>query len=510
MDIQRATSNTKTRISRMELNEIPQEQRLQEVSYRLKLIKEILATENRERQEKSQEDFDVFSGNILPYVKRKLLERFSVSLVKEVPIVSAINTLKKEIKSKASLYKSTPERMFSELSDDQLEVVKRVYEDMRIDAQMLSANELYELQDQTHVLIEPRNGKLTARPVKCHQLNVVPNEIYPEDGEIYIFSAFDKGQSDLKSDNSNGTNEKIGDLNDYDGAKDRYIVWSKSFHFVMDGNGLVLSEDIVSPLLSYGILPVVEIAAMKDFTYWIAGNNEAANFCVDFNSTLSMQQQTVELQSFGQAYLKTTAELMPTSIDVGPTRILRLVMDPNSESGDKTEFGFASPGADIAGAMENSRQMLSMYLSSQGQDPSTITTSGSNTDKATSGVDRYLKQLEKFESSKEAMDLFRDAEVKIYRIVKAWLNVLRGSDVLDKKYLMGSDLPGDSELNIEYSAPNIDLTNEEKLNVIEREKDLNLKTDVEHYAEYRNVSIEEAEKAQKEFDSVPEVVEINA
>lgn len=474
------------------------EAKLESQEYRLKIIEEIKGNENNERMEKSQQEWDVFSGNIRPYVKKKLLERFSQTLVSEIPIVASINVLKKAVKAKGSLYNNPPTRDFTELSDDQKEIVELAYKDMRIDAQMMQLNRLFELQEQTHGLIEPKNGRLTLRPVKSHQLNVKPSDLDPEIGEIYIFSSYDKSQSNIKQDSSDGTNQKIADLNDYEKEDERYFVWSKSFHFVMDGNGENLSNDTASPLLAHGVVPVVEFASLKDFTYWIEGTNEDAQFTVDYNSSQSMLGQIVEMQGFAQAFLKTTADLMPASIDVGPTRILKLVVDPNVDA--ETEFGFASPNSDISGAREYSESLLSQYLSSQGQSPGSISANATDTEKFTSGTDRFLAQIEKFESSKDAMDIFSHGESAIYKVIKAWLNVLSTSDLLLPKYRIKGQIKAESELMIEYKMPTAVLTKMEKLDVLEREIELELKTKVEAYAEYRGVTEKEAEELLKDVE----------
>jgi len=472
------------------------EQNLESQKYRQDLINEIKGSENNERMEKSLEDWDVFKGDIRPYVERRLTDRFSETLVSEVPIVASINILKKSVKAKASLYKTAPTREFTELNDQQQEVVELVYKDMRMDAQMLSLNELYELQGQTHALIEPKNGRLALRPVKSHQINVKPSDIDPETGEIYIFSSYDKSKSGLKEDESDNKNQKIGDLNDY--QDERYFVWSKSFHFVMNGRGEILTEDTISPLVSEGVVPVVELSGLKDFTYWIKGTNEDAEFTVAYNSSQSMLGQIVESQGFGQAFLKTTADLMPTSIDIGPTRILRLIVDPNT--GADTEFGFASPNADISGAREYSESLLSQYLSSQGHSPNSISGNASTSDKFTSGTDRFLAQIEKFESSKDAMDIFKHGESAVYNIIRAWLNVLSQSDVLHPKYRIKGQISPDSELSIQYEMPSAVLTKMEKLDVIERELELRLTSEEKAYAEYNGVTEAEALDALAEME----------
>ena len=423
------------------------------------------SSENQERLENSQEEWDVYTGNIKPYVEQKICDRFSAELIKEVPLVSAINILKKVVNSRASLYKAEPTREFSELSEEQIEAIKKIYDDMRIDFSMLEANKLYELQkNQTHVLIEPKKGRLRIRPIKAHQVNVVPNELDPEEGDIYIFSAYNKdfSQNAARVQRQDSINQNIADYDDYKSEQERYVVWSKSYHFTMDGTGAIISEDVNNPIAP--VIPVVEISAMKDFNYWRELTNDVAEFCVDYNMHQSMLGQIVEMQGFSQAYLKAPENLMPDYVEIGPNRILKLLTNPNLE-GD-VEFGFATPSADISGAQSYAESLLSQFLSSQGIDANAVS-GQAQADKFSSGTERLLAQIERFEASKETMAIFREAETEVYGVVKAYHNKLKGTDALDDKYST-ADLPENSEVIVTYEEPTTQLTSTEKLDIAER------------------------------------------
>ncbi len=453
-------------------------------------MSEIRGSENQARLESSQEEWDVYTGNIRPYVERKIADRFSYELVKEVPIVSAINVFKKVVDSRASLYKSEPTRDFSDLSDDQVEVINRIYEDARIDFTLLEANKLYEAQKhQTHVLIEPKKGRLRLRPIKAHQVNVVPNELDQEDGEIYIFSSYNKdfSENSVRVDRQNSMNEAIADYDDYRSEQERFVVWSSSYHFVMDGNGTIISEEIENPIAP--VIPVVEISAMKDFNYWRELTNDAAEFCVDYNMHQSMLGQIVEMQGFAQAYLKAPEDLMPEYVEIGPNRIVKLITNPQLE-GD-VEFGFANPNSDIGAARDYNEAILAQYLSSQGLDSNAVSGTPS-TDSFASGTERLLAQIERFEASKETMAIFREAEMDIYKVIKAYHNVLKGTDVLMDKYIT-NDIPEDSEVMVMYEEPTTNLTDSEKLDIAERRIELDWSI-AEAKAYLDDITVEQAEE----------------
>lgn len=468
------------------------EQMLLDPMYRTKIIQEIKGNENRERLQNSQAEWDVYTGNIRPYVEQKIIDRFSLTLCREVPIVSSVNVLKKLVNSKASIYKNSPTRDFSEVTDEQIEVINLIYNDMRCDFSLLEANKLFELQKkQTHLLIEPINGKLRMRPVKAHQVNVIPDEFNPEVGEIYIFSSYSKILNDNKREikEQDFVNQKIADYDDSELQNERYVVWSKNFHFLMNGKGEILSEEIESPIA--GVCPVVEISAMKDFVYWREETNDIAEFCINFNMHLSLLGQIVEQQGFSQAIIQGPENLLPQSISIGPNRILKLINDPNIPNGD-VNFSWATPSADISSAQAYAESLLAMFLSSQGIEATSITGTA-QADRFSSGIDRLLSQIEKFEASKETMAIFKEAEKDIYHIIKAWHNASLSQDILDDKYLT-TMISEDSEIMVKYSEPSSAITEMERLELAERKVDLGIWTKEKALAFVDEITLEMAEE----------------
>lgn len=260
----------------------------------------------------------------------------------------------------------------------------------------------------------------------------------------------------------------------------------------MDGQGNVLTEKVENPLASFGIMPIIEISAMKDFAYWREITNDVAQFCVDYNVSLSSLAYVVELQGFAQAYLKAPSDLMPQSIEIGPNRILKILTDPNAE-GD-VEFGYANPGSDISSSQAFIESLLAQFLSSQGLDPNTVSGKAA-AEKFNSGIERLLAQIEKFEASKETMALFRDAESALYNVIKAYHNVLKGSDLLNAKYKT-QDFSADSEVVINYGEPQSVMGEAEKLDIIERKMELmpTLFDEIDVYAEINGMTRDQAKE----------------
>jgi hypothetical protein len=467
------------------------EEKLESIEYRQGIIAHINGQENLERKSSSLEDTEVYSGNIYPYVYKKFEKIYKSETLNEIPIVSTINISEKVINSTASIYKDAPVRAFSDLSEDQMEKMDKIYNDMWLDTKMLSANRYFKLQKQTHVMVIPKAGKLHARVIKQHQLDVVPFSNDPEAGEVYILTGFDKSLSTLKNDQGNGIDEEIADADDYKASVTRHVVWSKNYHFVMNGRGEILTEDIINPI---GIIPIVEIAEDKDLEYFIQFVNNDTKFTVEYNEALSNQSLVVKMQGFSQAVMLAPEELMPQSVTVGPTKILKIITNGNIE-GD-TDFKFVNPNSDLAGVQSHTESLLSQYLSSKGLDANAITGNASSNTHA-SGVSKLLAMVERFEASKDDLARFEQAEKSLYNVIKGWVN--NASSILDSKYVMGN-INENSELSVVYKEPTAVQTEAEQLDVIERKIDLGLISRVEAIAKDRNITVQEAQEILDGFE----------
>ena len=445
------------------------EEKLLEKETRQALIQYINAQENLDRKSQSLRDTEVYNGNIEPYVYQRLQDRgHSNETLKQTPIVSTINTCKRVIDQSASVYKEAPERSFLGVSEDQSEGLHHIYENMWFDSKMQTANRYFKLQQQTHVIVLPKMGKLTARVLKQHQLDVVPNKENPEIGDVYILTGFDKSLSTLREETpengGDGLNSPIADQDDYKKTITRHVVWSNSYHFVMNGHGDILTEDIDNPI---GMIPIFEISDDKDLVYFIQNESVDSKFCVEYNEALSSQNMVVQMQGFSQAVMFSPKELMPESVTIGPTKLLKVIT--NSDVQGETDFRFVTPSADLDGVRAHTESLLAQYLSSKGINPSSVTGNAS-AQTATSGIEKLLSMVEKFEASKQDFARFEQAEKEAFEIIKAWLNNTKNTDTLDKEYQM--NVPENAEVNVKYAEPTAILSELEKLDIAERKIEL--------------------------------------
>lgn len=483
---------------------------LRKVGERRAIISEIKGDENNDRLENSLKEWEIYNGQIRDYVYNSICERFSRNTADNTPIVSSINVLKKSVDTRSGLYKEPPRRVYTNVSEEAKEVLDLIYRDMGANSKLADSNKLFELQtQQTHALIEPKNGRMSLRPLKKHQVNVIPDPVDNEKAGVYILSAFNKNDSRLTGVRGDAVNQKIADVNDTNVNNERYIVWSKEFHFVMNGKGEIVDSEgnllldieddslIENPIAP--LMPIVEFSAMKDFDYWRSGSTELADFTLFINEGFSMCGSVVENQGFAQAVMWGPQEMMQEEIFVGPRRILKLITDPNRPD-EKIDFDYKNPSSDISGVLDYYSKLIMMFLSSQGLDPNTVAGQPNSTSNFSSATERLLALIEKFDASKEAMDVYKVGERKIFEIIKAWLSAYSDSDDLDPKYKIS--IPDSAELVIKFKEPQSLLTESEKMDIAERRIDNKLWSRQDALVFLDDVPKEEAAKQVKEVDKV--------
>ncbi len=496
---------------------------------RFKLIADMKSENNKARKQWSLRSSEVSGGRMEQYVKERLLGELDNSSVKEMPIVSSINIQKAICDKKATIYKKKPTRRFTDTTPEQADVLDLIYKDMKIDMKLNKSNKNYIYQDQSIGMIVPKNGKLICRVMKMHQIDVVPSAHDPEAAEMYILSAFDRslyiqydtdkkdydtatgyhGRS-VRSTASEDQDLLVAEKYQFQKYVEKYIVWSKDYHFMMNGLGEVINPetgemfeqgedvDISNPI---GMLPFFEVAKDKDFEYFVRSSNALTDFTIQFNTQLSDLSNNIKMNGYAVGILKAPSDMMPQNITVGAAMMLKL---PTDNPDQETDFEFASPNSNISEISEAIDKFLNYFVTSEGLGGSVVNSRG-DSEKASSGIDRYLMMLSKIEAHIDDYEMYRCAENDIYEIIKAWQLALAGSDQLKDKYKVS--IPVESELEIDYYKPEMIETENEKLTNIEKKMDLELMSKKQAIMELHG--IEDEDKAQDLLDEIRKDNEFN-
>lgn len=472
---------------------------LQSESGRKKLIEYLESKDNLGRKNESFKQSEIYNDRIKPYVINELREQFQEQTVIEMPLVKSVNIAKRCVNNQAIIYNEAPERDWTDLTDEQKEVLWNVYHDMKANKKLSVGNKFYKLHTQCLLQIIPKDKKLIMRVLHPHQWDAIPSVEDPEIADAIIISAYDKSDSLEVDGLSTPTgNRQTADQSSYNyeenasmrererQQKKRYVVWTRELNFIMNGNGEVEGEVLENPI---GELPFIEVSGEKDFEYWVRQASSYTDFTVEFNAAMTETRQTVKMQSFAVAIVKAPKEMQFSNLQIGPNYLLHLPMDKNA--GVETEFEFASPTANIEGAIRFLEVMLSGFLSSNGIDPKTVTMNG-ETQTYTSGIDRLLALIDKMQASKDDYDTFQWVESKVFDLIRLWLNVLNGTESLDPKYYV--TIPESSEVFVKYHEPTMVQTEADKIDLFSKKIELGLASPITALMEMENMSRKDAEK----------------
>lgn len=499
---------------------------LTNVENRNRILKDINTETAKARKQWSLRSSEVQGGRIEQYVKEALEAQFDPQSVREMPIVSSINIQKAIVDKKATIYKKPAERSYTELSEDQVEVMELINKDMKLDEKLNKANKNYVYQDQSIGMIIPKNGKYTCRVFKMHQIDAIVDYEDPESAAGFIISAFDRTdyiqeyQDKKEIDTATGirprsvrssANEiesdqsELSDEYQYRKYVEKYIVWTKEYNFLMNGVGDILDPetgepasgeiDISNPLAEEGIMPFFEVARDKDFEFFVRPSNTLTDFTVQFNVALSDLQNNCKLNGYSVGVLKAPSELQPQNVVIGPAMLIKLKTDnPDQE----VDFKFANPSSNIGEIADCVDKLLNYFTTSEGLGGEVINSQGS-TQQFTSGLDRFISMVSRVEAHIDDYDKFHNVEKQIFEIIKAWDRVLDSTDQLDPKYRLGS-VNEEAELMINFHKPEMVQTETEKLTNMEKKIDLSLMSKLEAIMEMRN--IDDEDEAKKILDKI--------
>ena len=497
-----------------------------DINVRKQIIKEIEGQENLRRKEESYRNFEIYRDRQAKYILDRLAGETSAASIRDMRTVTSINLTKKMIHELASIYKYEAERDFTDLNDLQKQTMLAHYKYSRADVEFKQSNRMYKLHEQCALKIVPKNGFLSYDVLQPHHYDCVPSKLDPEHGEIYIISSFDRSRvvnqndfRELEAQNayenrtfmSDGVNQKIGDQDDWDMKNKPYYWWSAEYNFKTNGKGEII-DDKMKPLPEVDFeqyknqietLPFVDIATEKDYEYWVRAGGSITDFNIDFGVQLSDNVNINRLQGFSQAVI--TSVEKPKDIYVGPHSVIWLKVDPKDETAQRPEFQFVTPSPDLNASMGLSEGLLKYFLVSK-----SINIKGmlEGTANATSGIERLLMMIEKFEASQDDLDLFRMTEQSAYEIMVKWHNVFNQvRDGLNKK-VQGPQIPEDSEVQVKFGRPDLLQSKQDKVDGLIKELDAGLLTPVEALMELREVDEATAEKIYKKIKKF-EMMDVN-
>lgn len=472
-------------------------------AYRKYIIDEINGEENRQRKEESFIRSEYYNGRQQQYILDALAKEFTAKTVCEMRTITSISLTNRIVDELAAVYSDTPDRSFSGVDNEQIdEQIENLYQLSAANVAMKRANKMLKLHKQCALQTVPKNGVVKIRLLQPHQYDVINDPDSPEDAAVYVINTFDRSltqaSTNLQSRSSprpsfaDNHNQKIADQDDYKKSLQRLVWWTAQFNFITDGHGNVVSDPnaIDNPI---GVLPFIDVHEDKEFEFWVRCGCPIVDFDRDFGKLLSDTANISRLQGYAQAIIY--AETIPENLVVGPNHILRIPLNPDSEKDPR--FEFVSPSPDLTASLSLLENYLRFFLASQNLQPGEV--GGGETKSYSSGLERMLAMIEKFDASRDDFDRFQHVEMQLFDQLRMWSNALQGTDALVPELQFGT-IPDDVELTVNFAKPEAIQTKSEKLDAAVKQMEQGLMSRAEAIAELRGVDIERAIEILKEID----------
>jgi len=366
--------------------------------------KQIDETEYRILREDDLKRSYVFNGKIKQVVQDAIKQEFKKpeTILELNNRLIPINIVAKAIWKLAQVYNEAPLRKPYDNNEDDSMLVSQYEQEMKIDRTFKEVNAHFKLYKRALVEIyQDRFGRPALRPVDRPNYEVFSTStISPEIPDIVI---------------------KIV-KHDPNPKKTRLVWWSDESHFITNGKGEVLSDEMakinnpdgVNP---YGVLPFVYI-------------NQSQTQIVPFPDddllrtgiAIPLLLSDLSFASKYQAWSMIYTIGVDGEIPINPNSVVSLEF---GENGQRPEIGMIKPEVDIPQMLEFVRTLVAMLLSTKNLSVTTVS-ADLNADNVASGISKMLDQAETIEDRKDQQQFFIEAEKELWEklahnIVPVWI-----------------------------------------------------------------------------------------
>lgn len=479
---------------------------------RKRIIQAIREPENRQRRFEALKAYDVYKDLTIKYVIENLRNELESETVQEMKSRAAnISFAKKIVNKKARVYKKGAIRKVvksdgSEFAneDEQMAVQSQVddlYTELKVDAEMKMTNRYLELKKNTMFQVVPiqnSEGKFTIKPraLPCHLYDVIEDPNDPELPMVLITSPFDQRNESFDFDVNEGRgiggrvssfrqgdnrDQKIADSEADEGVGDgadqnkiEYVWWTKNFHFTTDQKGSIIPEkspeDLINPI---NMEAFHSFNKDQDGSYWAVGGEDLVRGSILINQLLTDMFFIGKLQGMGIFYL--FGKNIPKRMKIGPNHAITVEV----EEGDPSpQIGFASSNPPLDQHMSMIEQYIALLLSTN--DLAANTVQGDLTaNNAASGIQELIVRSEVTGAIEDEEQIFLDAEPIIFDKIRAWFNFYFDRKLLTDKLMQIGRIPEDITIRVKFMPFQEFLTEEQKLNIIEKRKQIGLDTFVD-------------------------------
>lgn len=446
------------------------------------ILSEVENGEHKDRKREAFKAYQVYSGNVEPYVKDELSRCRPASWEKYT--VSTISVSKMVVDKLAKSYDMRPKRMFSnDPNGIKTDRYQEIFDEALGDRLQREFDEIVNLHNYGLFWVN-YNDMIQ----KYQFLSLAPYEFFvirDKDTGILLTVGLKMADREVTAGSNFGSSTLSGDGQsdliaegqaDSGGYSDVYAMWNSSQHVVIkynveevqEKNGTSFKKDVTyvpiegnpNNVNSIGVIPFV----------WVSKDNS-----VDLPTVNPITQQTITW-NYQYSELLTSSNIQGTSIQTisyseslvgkmdtithGLTTAAELIQ-PDDPDKPRTEMDFVSPNPDLSGQMQICQDYLKKILSMHGISGSQAV----GNESFSSGIERLIAQADtQHIISQLQQTLYTPMEKQIFTIIKAWESNILGKNVFKE----------DDTIDVIYEKPKVMITDKETLENIKLRLDLGL------------------------------------
>jgi hypothetical protein len=499
-----------------------------DIGIRKKIIEEINGQENQDRKAKSYKRHMIYKDQTEYWVLEMLERQFDQNTVREMQYaISNISIAKKVVDKLARVYSGgvtrTAVNEMGEKDDDATSKIQTLESELKINQKQKTLNRYLKLHYNAAMYIKPcpdENGIWDIVPTVLapHLYDVVEDFYDRTKGLVYILSGYKprtvqyssqdvskEGRSfdsQIRPAIGTGTDEVIADSPADSDVEKVYIWWSDDYHFTTDETGSIISETTDNPI---GECPIIPYARDQDNNFWAIGGDDLEAASVRLNAQISHINYIGALQGYGIFYY--SGKKAPTNMVVGTNKGIKLEYE---EGEPVPSIGFASANPQLTSLMQMVEMQLAMLLTTNNLSTSGVSTQLGSNQSFASGVSMLLDKADSMEDVSDQQQIFLDNEPEMWEVINKWIQLYESEGVLDDD-LMGLSIPDDLEVLVQFTQPQVIISEQEKLANIEKRKSLGINTQADLIMIDRpNLSEDEAKAKIDEINGDKESRMLNA
>lgn len=340
---------------------------------------------------------DIYEGNLTPYLEDDLraqlsLQAFNQACHRMVPI----NVLTKIIDKLTNIYQTSVTREVLDGTDSDKGLLSFYEDEMDINVQLNSANELFNLCKSTLLHPYVYEGKPQLRVIQNDRFIVLSLDPINPTKPTHVIILAGKKQ-----------------------GKDLFWVYSDSQFMVMDSDGKIDREEMIrhgmdDGLNPYGILPFVYVNQSK-YNIMPKQDTDILKMTKVIPIMLTDLNLAAMFQSFTIMY---AIDLKIENPTFTPNALWFLHSDPTSDK--NPQLGTLKPEVDFQEVLNLVQSELSMWLGTKGIRASSV--GQLTTENFASGISKVIDEMDTYEARQKQVKAFLKAESQLWDLIFRYMH----------------------------------------------------------------------------------------